>query len=156
VESGKLRDRPQLAAAIEQCKLTGATLVIAKLDWLSRNVAFLAQLMDSDRVQFVAGDDPHATRFTLHILAAVAEHEAAQISARTKVALAAAKARVCEPPARQKNPAFFEVAHRRLRHGERLRAGFQQPQPRSSRSPRTLKTAQSFAGFRRRVSHIGG
>ena len=93
VESGKLRDRPQLKAALEQCRLTGATLVIAKLDRLSRNVAFLAQLMDSTDVQFVAVDNPHATRFTLHILAAVAEHEAAQISMRTKLALAAAKAR---------------------------------------------------------------
>jgi DNA invertase Pin-like site-specific DNA recombinase len=93
VESGKLRDRPQLKAALEQCRLTGATLVIAKLDRLSRNVAFLAQLMDSTDVQFVAVDNQHANRFTLHILAAVAEHEALQISARTKVALAAARAR---------------------------------------------------------------
>jgi DNA invertase Pin-like site-specific DNA recombinase len=78
VESGKLRDRPQLKAALEQCKLTGGTLVIAKLDRLSRNVAFLAQLMDSTDVQFVAVDNPHATRFTLHIVAAVAEHETAR------------------------------------------------------------------------------
>jgi DNA invertase Pin-like site-specific DNA recombinase len=92
VESGKLRDRPQLAAAIAQCRLTGATLVIAKLDRLSRNLSFLAQMMDGD-IAFVAVDNPHATRFTLHILAAVAEHEAAQISARTKAALAATKAR---------------------------------------------------------------
>jgi DNA invertase Pin-like site-specific DNA recombinase len=92
VESGKLRDRPQLAAAIAHCRLTGATLVIAKLDRLSRNLAFLAQMMDGD-IAFVAVDNPHATRFTVHILAAVAEHEAAQISARTKAALAAAKAR---------------------------------------------------------------
>jgi DNA invertase Pin-like site-specific DNA recombinase len=93
IESGKIRDRPQLKAALEQCKLTGATLIIAKLDRLSRNVAFLAALMDSEAVPFVACDNPHATRFTLHILAAVAEHEAAQISTRTKAALAAAKAR---------------------------------------------------------------
>ena len=93
VESGKVRDRPQLKAALEQCKLTGATLVIAKLGQLSRNVAFLAALMESDDVPFVACDNPHATRFTLHILAAMAEHEAAQISARTQAALAAAKVR---------------------------------------------------------------
>jgi hypothetical protein len=93
IESGKLRDRPQLRAALEQCRLTGATLVIAKLDRLSRNVAFLAQLMDDSDVPFVAVDNPHAIRFTLHILAAVAEHEAAQISKRTRDALAAAKAR---------------------------------------------------------------
>jgi DNA invertase Pin-like site-specific DNA recombinase len=93
VERGKSPNRPQLKAALEQCKLTGATLVIAKLDRLSRNIAFLAQLIDSNDVQFVAVDNPYATRFTLHILAAVAEHEAAQISARTKVALVAARAR---------------------------------------------------------------
>jgi DNA invertase Pin-like site-specific DNA recombinase len=91
VESGKKSDRPALGAAIQQCKLTGARLIIARLDRLSRNVAFLANLMDSG-VEFVAVDNPTATRFTLHILAAVAEHEATMISARTKAALAAARA----------------------------------------------------------------
>jgi DNA invertase Pin-like site-specific DNA recombinase len=91
-ESGKRADRPQLALALIACRLTGATLVIAKLDRLTRNVAFLANLMDSG-VEFVACDNPHATRFTIHILAAVAEHEREQISKRTKDALAAAKAR---------------------------------------------------------------
>jgi DNA invertase Pin-like site-specific DNA recombinase len=92
VESGKRSDRPALAAALRQCKLTGGRLIIARLDRLSRNVAFLANLMDSG-VEFVAVDNPTATRFTLHILAAVAEHEAGMISARTKAALAAARAR---------------------------------------------------------------
>jgi DNA invertase Pin-like site-specific DNA recombinase len=92
VESGKNADRPKLKAAIERCRLMGATLLIAKLDRLSRKVSFLSALMDSD-VPFVAADNPHATRFTLHILAAVAEHEALAISERTKAALAAAKAR---------------------------------------------------------------
>jgi DNA invertase Pin-like site-specific DNA recombinase len=92
VESGKNADRPELARALNHCRMTGATLVIAKLDRLSRNVAFLANLMDG-AVDFVACDNPHATRFTIHILAAVAEHERAAISARTKDALAAAKAR---------------------------------------------------------------
>jgi DNA invertase Pin-like site-specific DNA recombinase len=92
VESGKVNARPQLAAAMAQCRLTGATLVIAKLDRLSRNVAFLANLMEAD-VEFRACDNPHATRFNLHILAAVAEFEREQIAKRTKDALAAAKAR---------------------------------------------------------------
>ena len=92
VESGKDSCRPQLAAALRQCKLTGSTLVIAKLDRLSRNMAFLANLMDG-AVEFVACDNPHATRFTLHILAAVAEHEAAMISQRTRAALQAARER---------------------------------------------------------------
>ena len=92
VESGKSCNRPQLKAAIDRCRLTGATLLVAKWDRLSRNVAFLSKLMESD-VPLVAADNPHATRFTLHILAAVAEHEADAISKRTKAALAAAKAR---------------------------------------------------------------
>jgi DNA invertase Pin-like site-specific DNA recombinase len=92
IESGRNSTRPQLGAAIERCRLTGATLLIAKLDRLSRKVSFLAALMDGD-VPFVPADNPHATRFTLHILAAVAEHEAEAISARTKAALAATKAR---------------------------------------------------------------
>jgi len=69
-----------------------ATLVIARLDRLSRNLSFIANLMES-RVDFIACDNPHATRLTLHILAAVAEHEREMISARTKAALAVAKAR---------------------------------------------------------------
>jgi DNA invertase Pin-like site-specific DNA recombinase len=89
VESGKRDGRPELARALAQCRLTGATLVIAKMDRLSRNMAFTANLMDSG-VDFVACDNPTATRFTIHILAAVAEHE---ISARTTAALAASKAR---------------------------------------------------------------
>ena len=93
VESGKGGiDRPQLTAALAACKLRGATLVIAKLDRLSRNVAFIATMMDAG-VDFVACDFPQANRLTLHILAAVAEHERAMISARTIAALAAAKRR---------------------------------------------------------------
>jgi DNA invertase Pin-like site-specific DNA recombinase len=92
VESGKNSDRPQLAAAMDHCKLTGATLVISKLDRLSRNVAFLANLMETG-VEFVACDNPHANKFTLHILSAVAQHEREAISSRTKEALKASKAR---------------------------------------------------------------
>src|SRR5215831_10718214 len=92
VESGKKNDRPQIAAALADCRLRRATLVIAKLDRLARNVAFISNLMESG-VDFVACDNPHATRLTIHILAAVAEHEREMISQRTKAALAAAKAR---------------------------------------------------------------
>lgn len=94
VESGRKDsdERPELAKAIARCRATGATLLIAKLDRLSRRVSFLARLMDST-VDFVCADNPHATRFTLHILAAVAEHERDMISQRTKAALAASKAR---------------------------------------------------------------
>lgn len=92
VESGKRNDRPELRAAIEKCRKTGSTLLIAKLDRLARNVAFIANLMESG-VPFVAADMPTANRLTIHILAAVAEHEREAISQRTKVALAASKAR---------------------------------------------------------------
>ena len=92
IESGKKNDRPQIAAALAACRLHHATLVIAKLDRLARNVHFISSLMESG-VDFVACDNPHATRLTIHILAAVAEHEREMISQRTIAALAAAKAR---------------------------------------------------------------
>jgi DNA invertase Pin-like site-specific DNA recombinase len=92
VESGKRNDRPKLAEALRLCRLHQATLVIAKLDRLARNVHFVSSLMESG-ADFVAVDFPQANRLTVHIMAAVAEHEAAMISARTKAALAAAKAR---------------------------------------------------------------
>lgn len=92
VESGRRKDRPQLAAALAACRVHRATLIVAKLDRLARNVAFLATLMESG-VEFIAADMPTATRLTLHIMAAFAEEEAHMISVRTKAALAAAKAR---------------------------------------------------------------
>lgn len=96
VETGKganaLAKRPQLAEAIALAKKSKATLVIAKLDRLARNVHFISGLMESG-VEFVAVDMPQASRFTLHIMAAVAEQEARAISERTIAALSAAKAR---------------------------------------------------------------
>ena len=92
IESGKRCDRPQLALALAQARATGATLVVAKLDRLSRNVAFLSALMESG-VPFVACDNPSANKLTLHILAAVAEAEAEAISKRTKAALEEARKR---------------------------------------------------------------
>lgn len=93
VESGKKHtNRPQLLAALQECRRKKATLVIAKLDRLGRNVAFISALMESG-ADFVCCDNPHANRLMLHMLAAFAEHEREQISQRTKAALAAAKAR---------------------------------------------------------------
>lgn len=92
VESGKRNDRPQLAEALKLCRKEKAKLVIAKLDRLARNVAFISNLMESG-VDFVAVDMPDANRLTVHILAAVAEHERDMISQRTKDALAEAKAK---------------------------------------------------------------
>jgi DNA invertase Pin-like site-specific DNA recombinase len=89
VESGKRKDRPEFAKALGHARLSKATLVVAKLDRLARNVAFTASLMESG-VDFVACDNQHANRLTIHILAAVAEGEAKAVSERTKAALAAA------------------------------------------------------------------
>lgn len=86
VESGRKNDRPKLAEALRLCRLHKAGLVIAKLDRLARNVAFVSSLMDSD-VEFTAVDFPQANRLTVHILAAVAEHEARACSERTRAAL---------------------------------------------------------------------
>jgi len=92
VESGRNSERPQLRAALDRCRRTGATLLIAKLDRLSRDAHFLLGLQKAG-VEFIAADMPNANRLTVGIMAMVAEEEARAISARTKAALAAAKAR---------------------------------------------------------------
>jgi DNA invertase Pin-like site-specific DNA recombinase len=92
VESGRRADRPRLKEALTACRLHKATLIIAKLDRLARNVAFVSNLLDSG-VDFVAVDFPQANRLTIYILAAVAENEARMISDRTRLALQGAKAR---------------------------------------------------------------
>ena len=92
VETGKKNDRPELLKAIEKCRRTKATLLIAKLDRLGRNLHFISGLMESG-IEFRAVDNPHANKFMVHMLAAFAEHERELIAERTRNALQAAKER---------------------------------------------------------------
>ena len=91
-ESGKRTDRPKLAEALELCRKTKSTLIVAKLDRLSRNVAFTSKLLESD-VEIKFCDFQEANRLILHIIASIAEYEAGLISQRTKQSLKAKKAR---------------------------------------------------------------
>jgi DNA invertase Pin-like site-specific DNA recombinase len=106
MESGKRSDRPELAKALAHARRSQALLCVAKIDRLSRNVAFLSALMDSG-VDFVACDNPTANRLTIHILIAVAEDEARRISERTKAALAA----LIERGVKLGNPINLTAAH---------------------------------------------
>jgi DNA invertase Pin-like site-specific DNA recombinase len=108
IESGKRNDRPKLKEALAECELLGATLVIAKLDRLARNLAFIANLMETG-VEFEAVDLPQANRFTVHILAAVAEHEARMISERTKAALAQSKKKLGGPRIKRSTGELWSV-----------------------------------------------
>jgi len=92
VESGKRDNRPKLREALHRAKVTGATLVIAKLDRLSRNVAFIATLQEGG-VRFLCADMPDANELTIHLFAAIAQHERKIISERTRSAMRAAKAK---------------------------------------------------------------
>ena len=95
VESGKRSDRPELVKALRHAKLTGSVLVIAKLDRLSRNAAFLLTLRDSG-VRFLAADIPDANDLTIGVLAVIAQAEREAISRRTTEALAAVKSRIAQ------------------------------------------------------------
>lgn len=111
VESGKRAMRPQLLAALAHVKKAKATLLIAKLDRLSRNVHFITGLLEA-KVDFVAVDMPHANKFNVQIMAVMAEWERDQISARTKAALAVVKARGIKlgGPVKKATAAAVEVA----------------------------------------------
>lgn len=92
IESGKNSNRPQLAAAIAAAKKAKATLVVSKIDRISRDIHFVSGLMKTG-VSFVSADRPDADSFMIHFEAILAEREAKKVSERTKAALAAAKAR---------------------------------------------------------------
>lgn len=90
VESGRHNDRPKLKEALELCRKTGANLIVAKMDRLSRNVAFTSQLLESD-VEIVFCDFPQANKMMIHIISAIAQYEAELTASRTKQALEAKK-----------------------------------------------------------------
>ena len=95
IESGRKKDRPKLKEALDLCRKTGATLIVAKLDRLARNVCFLSSLLESD-VEIVFCDFPQANKMVLHILSAISQYEAELTASRTKSALQAKKARGCK------------------------------------------------------------
>ncbi len=147
VESGKRGDRPELLKALERAKLTGARLVIAKLDRLSRDAAFLLMLQNSG-ARFVAADMPDANDLTVGIMALVAQQERQAISRRTKEALAAAKAR----GQRLGNPngaaAFRRAAQGNCAALEAVRAGA------ADRAESLRGTVQSLQG--QGITSLGG
>jgi DNA invertase Pin-like site-specific DNA recombinase len=108
VESGKNNSRPQLQAALKHARLTNSTLIVAKLDRLSRNAAFLNQLLDAD-VPIRCADMPFADRFTVGILAQVAQWERERISDRTKAALLIAKAQGRELGGKRANQRYVSA-----------------------------------------------
>lgn len=119
VESGKRSDRPRLSEALALVRASKATLIVAKMDRLARNVAFLSALMEAG-VDFIAVDNPHATRLTVHILAAVAEYERELIVKRTKAALAQARLRGVRLGSRRKG--HWIGREDRRRHGSAIGA----------------------------------
>lgn len=144
VESGSAKARPLLVQSIALAKKTSATLLIAKLDRLARNVAFVSSLMEGG-VEFVAADAPYANRLMIHILAAFAEHERSMISDRTKAALAAAKARGVVLGANGANLAASHKAEARL---------FAEPL-RSACEAAVIKTAWTLASVAEHLNRAG-
>lgn len=91
IQSGKDDDRPEFWKAVDLAEKTGATLLVSKLDRLSRKVSFISSVMERKRLNFTVATMPHADKFQLHIYAALAEQEREFISLRTKAALAPLK-----------------------------------------------------------------
>ena len=136
VESGRKTDRPKLKEALAQCRKDGATLIVAKLDRLARNVSFLSSLLESD-VEIVFCDFPQANKMVLHILAAISQYEAELIATRTRQALQAKKAR----GAKLGNPEhLMEKHHQAITNSNRTNSEKANANPNNKRAVALLKT----------------
>lgn len=152
VASGGKSDRPVLAEALALCRKEKATLLVAKLDRLSRNVAFVATLLEDKTVELVVASLPQASRFELHLYAALAEQERTFISQRTKAALAAAKERgVKLGGARPHLAGLNEAKKQRLREEAQALAPLVQPLRQQGLSLRAVCDRLNAAGVRTRT-----
>lgn len=147
VDSGSDEDRPELAKALALVRRTGATLLVSRLDRLSRRMGFVAPLLDDPKVRLRVATLPHADKFQLHIYGALAEQERTFISARTKAALAQAKARGVKlgglrPSTAERNLVVAEAAER---HAQKVRA-LVVPMREAGASLRTIAAALNAAG----------
>ncbi|CCM78040.1 recombinase family protein [Rhizobium mesoamericanum] len=152
--SGADGDRPELAKALDLVRKTGAELLVAKLDRLSRKMSFISGLMDDRKVKLRVASMPHADKFQLHIYAALAEQEREFISKRTKDALAAAKARGVKLGGRRRKADGTWALDKRI-EGLKTRAdadaarviGFIKPLRDAGKSLREIVTALDSAGL---------
>lgn len=136
VESGRKTDRPKLKEALAQCRKDGATLIVAKLDRLARNVSFLSSLLESD-VEIIFCDFPQANKMVLHILAAISQYEAELIATRTRQALASKKIR----GAQLGNPEhLMEKHHQAITNSNRTNSEKANANPNNKRAVALLKT----------------
>ncbi len=152
IESGKKNERPELRAAIAYCKTQGATLLIAKLDRLTRNVAFVFTLRDSG-VNFICCDMPEANTLTIGVMATMAQHERELISERTKRAMAQLKKR----GATLGNPAnLTEQARRKGTQASQVNARADQNNRRAGAFARNLRNSgYSWAEIARQLNANG-
>lgn len=162
IESGKQNSRPQLQAALRHARLTNATLVVAKLDRLSRNAAFLNDLFDAD-VPIRCADMPFADRFTVGILAQVAQWERERISERTRIALAVTKSRGRALGGRRSNQIPLSPASRKrgIENRQRManaRKADLMPYVETARSEghTTLRSIAAYLNARRLAAPKGG
>lgn len=148
VQSGRDNDRPELAKALDLCRRTGAEILVAKLDRLSRRVSFIAALMDDPKIRLRVASMPNADKFQLHIYAALAEQERDFISLRTKAALAEAKARGQKLGGlRDKTGARNEAIQREARAFAEKVAPIIQPMRAAGRTLTEIATALDGAGI---------